>query len=62
VLRDRKIVIESAELVHEPLMLVAVDEETGQKLSKLVEALEELDDVQQVFTNMELPQSLLEKM
>ncbi len=34
---------------------VALDVEQGQKLLKLIDALEDLDDVQDVFTNAEIP-------
>jgi transcriptional/translational regulatory protein YebC/TACO1 len=34
---------------------VELDVEQGQKLLKLIDALEDLDDVQDVFTNAEIP-------
>lgn len=61
-LRDRKIVMESAELVQVPLTMTPVDEEKGRQLLKLIEALEELDDVQHVFANHELPESLMSQL
>ena len=61
-LKDRKIKIESAELVQVPLMTKPVDEENGKKLIKLIELLEELDDVQHVFANHELPESLMSQL
>jgi transcriptional/translational regulatory protein YebC/TACO1 len=33
-----------------------VDEETGQKIAGLLEALEENDDVQNVYTNADFPE------
>lgn len=62
VLRDRKIIMESAELVQVPLMTVPVDEEKGRQLLKLIAALDELEDVQNVFSNHELPESLMAQM
>jgi transcriptional/translational regulatory protein YebC/TACO1 len=61
-LKDRKIKIESAELVQVPMMTKPVDEENGKKLIKLIELLEELDDVQHVFANHELPESLMSQL
>lgn len=34
---------------------VELDTEQGQKLLKLLDALEDIDDVQNVFTNAEIP-------
>jgi transcriptional/translational regulatory protein YebC/TACO1 len=58
-LKDRKIKIESAELVQVPLLTVPLDEETGKRILKLIDALDELEDVQHVFGNYELPESLM---
>ena len=46
---------ESAELAHIPSTLVPVDARTAQTLAALHELLESHDDVQQVFSNEELP-------
>ena len=46
---------ESAELAHIPATLVPVDTRTAQTLAALHELLESHDDVQQVFSNEELP-------
>ena len=39
---------------------VELDVEQGQKLLKLIDALEDLDDVQDVFTNAEIPSEAYE--
>ena len=39
-----------------PRMLVPVDAETAKKLVRLTDALEELDDVQDVYTNADFPE------
>lgn len=45
-----------AELVYEPKHLVTVtDGATATKIDKLIEAIEELDDVVNVYTNFEMP-------
>lgn len=36
--------------------LTALDEETAEKLQKMLDVLEDLDDVQEVFTNADLPE------
>jgi len=38
---------------------VDVDAQSAQKVINLLEALEELDDVQEVYTNMEIPESVM---
>ena len=52
---------ESAELMMVPKTTVEVsDESAARRIVKLVEALEELDDVQDVYANFDIPESLLE--
>ncbi|MCB9840233.1 MAG: YebC/PmpR family DNA-binding transcriptional regulator [Phycisphaeraceae bacterium] len=46
--------IEAAELAHVPQNHVSLDAEAGEKMMTLVDALEDLDDVQKVFTNAEI--------
>ncbi len=49
----------SAELSMRPTSTVRVDGETAQKVIRLVEALEELDDVQKVHANFDIPEEVL---
>ncbi|MCW5682408.1 MAG: YebC/PmpR family DNA-binding transcriptional regulator [Xanthobacteraceae bacterium] len=49
-------------LVWRPQNTVAVDDETGEKLMKLVENLEENDDVQNVYGNFEISEALMAKL
>ena len=49
-------------MVWKPQNTVAVDDEAGEKIVKLVEALEESDDVQNVYANFELSEALMQKM
>ncbi|MDB5557487.1 MAG: transcriptional regulator [Enterovirga sp.] len=49
-------------LTWKPQNAVAVDDEAGEKLVRLVEALEDHDDVQNVYGNFELSESLMAKM
>jgi YebC/PmpR family DNA-binding regulatory protein len=53
--------IESAEIRMVPKTVNTVDDETAAKLMRLVEALEDDDDVQEVFFNFEIPDSLLDE-
>ena len=58
-LEDAKIEPESSELVYVPVTTVPInDADTGSKLIKLVERLDELEDVKEVYTNYELDPSL----
>ena len=53
--------IESVELAMVPKVTVAVgDEGVARKLIRLVEGLEETDDVQDVYANFDIPEAVLE--
>ena len=49
-------------MVWKPQNTVSVDDDAGEKIVKLVEALEESDDVQNVYANFELSDALMQKM
>ena len=49
-------------LVWKPQNAVPVDDESGEKLVRLMDSLEDHDDVQRVYGNFELSESLLAKM
>src|ERR1700745_3123316 len=51
-----------AALTWRPQNTVAVDDETGEKLLKLIDMLNEHDDVQNVFANFEVSDALMAKM
>ncbi len=51
-----------AGLVWRPQNTIAVDDETGEKLLRLVDALQDNDDVQHVTANFELSDALMEKL
>ena len=53
---------EKAAIVWRPQTTVAVDDEAGEKILRLVGALEDNDDVQTVTANFEVSEALLEKM
>lgn len=49
---------ESSEVVQKASNEIALSQEDGEKVMKLIDALEELDDVQDVFTNADFPESM----
>ncbi len=54
---------ESAELIYQPISSVLVSEEaSAQKILKLIDALDALEDVKAVFHNLELPDALMQKL
>ena len=53
--------IESAELSMVPKTTVAIaDEATAKKVVRLVEGLEDVDDVQDVYANFDIAEAILE--
>jgi YebC/PmpR family DNA-binding regulatory protein len=51
-----------AALVWKPHNTVSIDDEQGEKLLRLIETLEEHDDVQNVFANFEVSDALVHRM
>ena len=51
-----------ASLVWRPQNTIAVDDEAGEKILKLIGALEENDDVQNVTANFEISDALMAKL
>jgi transcriptional/translational regulatory protein YebC/TACO1 len=49
-------------LVWRPQNTVPVDDEQGEKVLKLIDALNEHDDVQNVYANFEVSDALVAKM
>ncbi len=58
-LQDAGIDYESAETSFLPSMQVQVDEDTARKVFRLIDALEESDDVQNVFSNFDVSDEVL---
>ena len=52
--------ITSAELTLVPKNTVALEEDAARKLLRLIDALEENDDVQDVYANFDIPDAVLE--
>jgi len=49
---------ESSEVVQRAGIEIELDQDAGEKVMRLIDALEELDDVQDVFTNADFPESM----
>jgi YebC/PmpR family DNA-binding regulatory protein len=52
----------AAQITWRPKTETPIDEETGQKLLRMIDALEESDDVQQVYANFEIADDVLERL
>jgi YebC/PmpR family DNA-binding regulatory protein len=52
---------QSAEIAYLPTTLVPIDESRTTKLMKLIDVLEELDDVDEVYANFDVPADVLER-
>jgi len=61
-LAAKKYPIESAESTMKPDTLVACDENSAAKVLKLMELLEDHDDVQKVYANFDIPDQVLAKL
>ena len=49
-------------LLWKPQNTVALDDESGEKVLKLIEALDDSEDVQNVYANFEVSDALVQKM
>jgi YebC/PmpR family DNA-binding regulatory protein len=61
-LQDKGLDYESAEASFVPSITVGVDKSGAQKVFRLIEALEDSDDVQNVFGNFDIPDDVLEEL
>jgi transcriptional/translational regulatory protein YebC/TACO1 len=51
-----------ASLTWKPQNTIAVDDEAGEKILKLIETLDDSEDVQNVYANFEVSDALVAKM
>jgi YebC/PmpR family DNA-binding regulatory protein len=58
-LETKKIAVESGEMQMVPKTLVKLDEKGATQALKLLDKLEEIDDVQNVYSNADIPDSVL---
>lgn len=61
ILTNNKVEIESSELTKTAQNLVPLEEKEASKVLKLFEALDELDDVQNIYGNFDIPEAVMEK-
>lgn len=61
-LQDAGLTVEQSHLTMRAQTLIAIDDENAESLIKLIDMLEDLDDVQEVYSNAEFSESLLESM
>jgi YebC/PmpR family DNA-binding regulatory protein len=61
-LEKSKIAYESAEVARIAHVTVRLEGEEAKRILKVMEALEEQDDVQKVFANFDIPESMMEEM
>ena len=59
-LESRGVPIQSAEVTYVPQSTVRLEGKEAQQILRLVEGLEELDDVQHVYANFDIPDEVLE--
>lgn len=57
-----KLIMQSADLAMIPQNMISVDIETAKKVVKLLEALEDYDDVQQVYSNVDIPDEIMNEL
>ncbi|RUR12385.1 YebC/PmpR family DNA-binding transcriptional regulator [Legionella sp. km772] len=61
-LQEAGLEVEESQLTMRANLMVAIDDESAQSLIKLIDMLEDLDDVQEVYTNAQFSEQLLESM
>ena len=59
-LEKNEVQIDSSELLKVPKSLVELDEKAAMQALKLLDRIEEIDDVQNVFSNADIPDSVVE--
>jgi transcriptional/translational regulatory protein YebC/TACO1 len=59
-LEKNRVAVQDAEVTFVPQSTVRVDGKDASSVLKLIEALEELDDVQSVHANYDIPEELME--
>lgn len=61
-LQDAGMEVEQSHLTMRANLMVPIDDESAESLIKLIDMLEDLDDVQEVYSNAEFSEQLLESM
>jgi YebC/PmpR family DNA-binding regulatory protein len=58
-LEEARVATESGALSQVPSTIIDVDEETGRRVVKLTDSLDDMDDIQNVYTNANIPDVVL---
>jgi YebC/PmpR family DNA-binding regulatory protein len=61
ILQNNKVEIAASELTKVPQSTVLLNEKQAEKVLKLYELLDELDDIQHVYANFDIPEAVMEK-
>lgn len=61
-LQDAGLEVEDSQITMRAQTLIPVDDETAESLIKLIDMLEDLDDVQEVYNNAQFSEKILESM
>ncbi|WP_058534862.1 YebC/PmpR family DNA-binding transcriptional regulator [Legionella saoudiensis] len=61
-LSEANLAVEQSQLTMRAQTLVPIDDESAESLMKMIDMLEDLDDVQEVYSNAEFSEKLLESM
>lgn len=61
-LHDAGLTVEQSQLTKRAQTLIPIDDESAESLIKLIDMLEDLDDVQEVYSNAEFSEKILESM
>ncbi len=60
-LTDKGVTVESSEVTMFPQTTVKLDKDAAKKILRLMDALQDADDVQEVFANFDIPDQILEE-
>jgi YebC/PmpR family DNA-binding regulatory protein len=60
-LEDAGVELDSAEVTQQPTTRTTIDEDTADKLMRLIESLDENDDVNEVHANFDVPDDVLQR-
>jgi YebC/PmpR family DNA-binding regulatory protein len=58
-LEEARVATASASILQIPTTYIDVDDETGRKLVRLTEALDDMDDIQNVYSNANIPDAVM---
>lgn len=62
VLIEKGITPETAEITYLPMARIPIDEKTSHKVLKLIDKIEDHDDIQNVYSNYDIPDEVFEKL